>query len=80
MKTLIIVVHPKMQKSLINKRWVEELNKFPEKYTVHQLYENYPDENIDIEKEQKYFIKIKHLQIKIQGIKNTKQVIYFHFN
>lgn len=52
MKTLVIVTHPKMKESLINKRWVEELNKFPEKYTVHQLYENYPDEIIDIKKEQ----------------------------
>ena len=52
MKTLVIVTHPKMEESLINKRWVEELKKFPEKYTVHQLYENYPDENIDVKKEQ----------------------------
>ncbi|VXB78114.1 MULTISPECIES: NAD(P)H-dependent oxidoreductase [Chryseobacterium] len=52
MKTLVIVTHPKMKESLINKRWVEELNKFPEKYTVHQLYESYPDEIIDVKKEQ----------------------------
>ncbi|MCW3161572.1 NAD(P)H-dependent oxidoreductase [Chryseobacterium oryctis] len=52
MKTLIIVIHPKMEESLINKRWVEELNKFPEKYVVHQLYETYPDEKIDVVKEQ----------------------------
>ncbi|MBD3907235.1 NAD(P)H-dependent oxidoreductase [Chryseobacterium sp. Ch-15] len=52
MKTLIIVIHPKMQESLINKRWVEELHKSPEKYTVHQLYKNYPDEIIDVKKEQ----------------------------
>lgn len=31
---------------------MEELNKFPEKYTVHQLYESYPDEIIDFKKEQ----------------------------
>lgn len=52
MKKLIIVVHPKIKDSLINKRWIEELNKFPEKYFVHQLYENYPEEIIDIEREQ----------------------------
>lgn len=52
MKTLIIAVHPHMENSIINKRWVEELNKYPEKYTVHQLYEAYPDEKIDIKKEQ----------------------------
>ncbi|MFP3597281.1 NAD(P)H-dependent oxidoreductase [Chryseobacterium sp. SIMBA_029] len=52
MKTLVIAVHPHMENSLINKRWIEELNKYPEKYTVHQLYEAYPDEKIDVKKEQ----------------------------
>lgn len=52
MKTLIIVTHPVMETSLINKRWVEELKKYPEKYTVHELHKAYPDENIDAEKEQ----------------------------
>ena len=52
MKTLVIVTHPKMEESLINRRWVEELNKFPEKYTVHELYKAYPDEIFDIKKEQ----------------------------
>ena len=41
-----------METSSINKRWMEELNKFPEKYTVHELYKAYPDEILDIEKEQ----------------------------
>ncbi|MCW3170149.1 NAD(P)H-dependent oxidoreductase [Chryseobacterium sp. 09-1422] len=52
MKTLVIVTHPTMDESLINKRWVEELNKFPEKYVVHELYKAYPDEILDIKKEQ----------------------------
>ncbi|WP_257669819.1 NAD(P)H-dependent oxidoreductase [Parapedobacter tibetensis] len=53
MRILIIVIHNKIKDSLINKRWVEELNKHPDKYDVHQLYEIYPDEKIDIIKEQK---------------------------
>lgn len=53
MKTLVIIIHPTMENSLINKRWKEELEKFPEKFTVHDLYEAYPDGNINIEKEQK---------------------------
>lgn len=53
MKTLVIIIHPTMENSLINKRWKEELEKFPEKLTVHDLYEVYPDGNINIEKEQK---------------------------
>ncbi|QPQ28837.1 NAD(P)H-dependent oxidoreductase [Lysinibacillus sp. JNUCC 51] len=53
MKTLIIVTHPSLETSVINKSWVEELKKHPEKYTIHELYKVYPDGNIDVEKEQK---------------------------
>ncbi|OZB98952.1 NAD(P)H-dependent oxidoreductase [Paenibacillus sp. XY044] len=52
MKTFVIVTHPNIETSVINKRWVEELLKYPEKYTVHELYKTYPDGNIDVEKEQ----------------------------
>ena len=53
MKTLVIVIHPDIQNSAINRRWVEELNKFPDRYTVHQLYEVYSDEKLNITAEQK---------------------------
>ncbi|KAA3435926.1 NAD(P)H-dependent oxidoreductase [Rufibacter hautae] len=53
MKTLVIVVHPDMDNSLINKRWVEELGKFPDKYVVHQLYGVYADGKLDVPAEQK---------------------------
>ena len=53
MKTLIIVTHPDMQNSIVNKRWIEELYKFPDQFHVHQLYEAYPDEKIDVSVEQK---------------------------
>ncbi|ASK30079.1 NAD(P)H oxidoreductase [Chryseobacterium sp. T16E-39] len=52
MKTLVIITHPHMEDSLINKKWKEELEKYPEKYTVHDLYSVYPDEKIDVAKEQ----------------------------
>ncbi|GAA4790308.1 NAD(P)H-dependent oxidoreductase [Olivibacter ginsenosidimutans] len=52
MKTLIIVVHPNIERSLINKRWIEELRKYPEKFKLHQLYKVYPDEKIDVSAEQ----------------------------
>lgn len=53
MKTLIIIIHPDLKNSLINKRWIEELQKFPGKYLIHDLHSLYPDEKIDIEKEQR---------------------------
>lgn len=52
MKTLIIIIHPDPENSVVNKRWMEELNKYPEKYTVRDLHNLYPDEKIDIIQEQ----------------------------
>ena len=53
MKTLVIVAHPSLETSVINKRWVVELKKYLEKYTVHELSDVYPDGNIDAEKDRK---------------------------
>lgn len=53
MQTLIIVIHPNLKNSVVNKRWVEELNKYPDKYVVHNLHEMYPTGQLDISKEQK---------------------------
>lgn len=52
MKTLVIVTHPDLNASVINKRWVAELEKYPDLYTVHQLHKAYPDEKIDVQAEQ----------------------------
>lgn len=52
-KTLVIITHPDLENSLINKRWMEELQKYPDQYTLHELHGLYPDENIDIEQEQR---------------------------
>ncbi|WP_337064639.1 NAD(P)H-dependent oxidoreductase [Rouxiella badensis] len=53
MKTLIIVIHPNINDSIVNKRWVSELDKYPDLFTVHSLYQHYPDGIIDVEKEQR---------------------------
>ncbi len=53
MKTLIIVSHPNISKSVVNKRWVEELKRYPDKYTVHELTAIYPDKKINVEREQR---------------------------
>jgi putative NADPH-quinone reductase len=53
MKTLIIVIHPDIKNSRINKRWIQELEKFPGKYHIHQLHEVYPGQIFDIAAEQK---------------------------
>ena len=61
MKTLIIINHPNMEHSVINKQWVKELKKYPECYTVHELDKIYPDGKIDIEKEQQLVESHKNL-------------------
>src|SRR5690606_2373350 len=53
MKTLVVVIHPEMHVSVFNKRWVEELKKFPNEFYIHELHHAYPDEKINIEEEQK---------------------------
>ncbi|HBU80683.1 MAG TPA: flavodoxin family protein [Paenibacillus sp.] len=52
LKTLVIVAHPNMETSVINKRWIEELQQYPEKYTIHELYKVYPDGHINVQQEQ----------------------------
>jgi len=52
MKTLVIIIHPNIQNSTVNKQWLQALNRSPEKFTVHQLYEAYPDEKLDVAAEQ----------------------------
>ena len=47
-KTLIVVAHPNMAGSVVNKRWLAELRKYPDRFTVHELYAAYPDGKIDV--------------------------------
>ena len=68
MKTLIIVTHPHIEDSLINKRWIEELEKYPEQYTIHQLYKVYPDECIDVKKEQQLIEQYDTLYFSFRSI------------
>jgi len=53
MKTLVIVTHPNMESSVVNRRWIEELKKYPDDFEIHQLYKVYPDEKINVLAEQR---------------------------
>jgi len=57
MKTLIILTHPNIENSVTNKRWIEELEKYPNNFDIHQLYKVYPDEKIKVIAEQKLMEK-----------------------
>lgn len=51
-KTLVIVAHPNMHRSRVNRLWIERLEAEPERYTVHDLYAAYPEGVIDVAREQ----------------------------
>ena len=53
MTTLIILAHPDIEASRVNRRWRQELLLHPEDVTVHELYKEYPDWNIDVPREQR---------------------------
>lgn len=57
MRTLVIVAHPHIEKSKINKRWIEELEKHSDEITVHELYKVAPDWEFNIEEEQKLLVE-----------------------
>ncbi|WP_108669987.1 NAD(P)H-dependent oxidoreductase [Peribacillus acanthi] len=55
MKTLVIVAHPNLEQSRVNKHLAEVIEKY-ENVTVHRLYDVYPDETIDIVREQELLL------------------------
>ncbi|WP_138495647.1 NAD(P)H-dependent oxidoreductase [Paenibacillus pinistramenti] len=56
MKTLVMVVHPNFEQSRANKRLVQELEGKSD-VTIHNLYEAYPTEQIDVEREQQLLLE-----------------------
>ena len=47
-KTLVVVTHPNIEQSHVNKSWVDALKAHPDLYTVHEIYKLYPDGKIDV--------------------------------
>jgi putative NADPH-quinone reductase len=52
MKKLVIITHPNLSASKINTHWIQTLQKYPDQFELHILYEVYPDLSFDIAKEQ----------------------------
>jgi putative NADPH-quinone reductase len=57
MNIIVILAHPNISESRVNKRWLEELQKNNHFVNIHQLYEVYPDEKIDVKFEQDLLLK-----------------------
>lgn len=52
MKSLVILAHPSIGDSRVNRRWRQELDRYPDEVVVHELYREYPDWDIDVGREQ----------------------------
>ncbi|MET3209187.1 UNVERIFIED_CONTAM: putative NADPH-quinone reductase [Paenibacillus sp. PvR008] len=61
MKTLVILANPNIEDSRVNRRWKQELSKYPEEITIHEIYKEYPNWSIDVLKEQKLLEAYSHV-------------------
>ncbi|MEK4996962.1 NAD(P)H-dependent oxidoreductase [Paenibacillus sp. FSL H7-0918] len=61
MKTLVILAHPNLENSRVNQRWKEELLLYPNDITLHEIYKEYPDWNIDVSREQNLMEAYDHV-------------------
>lgn len=52
MKTLILLAHPNIHQSVVHKRWLEEVKQYQNDFTVHDIYAEYPDWDINVKREQ----------------------------
>lgn len=52
MSKLVVVTHPNLNQSVVNRLWLEELTEHNEEIKIHSLYETYPDLNFDVQAEQ----------------------------
>ena len=46
-RVLVIVDHSSFDSSVINRRWVDELRRYPDEFLVHNLQSSYPSGTID---------------------------------
>ena len=61
MTTLVILAHPNVEASRVNRRWRQELLLHPDKVTIHELYKEYPDWKIDVAGEQQLLEEHEHI-------------------
>lgn len=52
MKKLVIITHPNIEESIVNKTWQSKLEENTDTFVVYSLYEEYPNLDFDIKKEQ----------------------------
>lgn len=60
MRTMVIVAHPRLEQSRANRKMAEEARKLPG-VIVRDLYREYPDWRIDVEKEQRQLLEVDRI-------------------
>lgn len=55
MKILVLLAHPQLDRSRVNRTWVEHLQRYPE-ITIHHLYQEYFDAPFDIYRERELLL------------------------
>ena len=50
-KTMVVLAHPDMENSAVNKKWIEELQKCSDKILIHDLHKEYPNCIFNVDKE-----------------------------
>lgn len=55
-KVLIVFAHPRLENSRINRRLIDAVPREPN-FTFHDLYDSYPDFNIDVEREKELLLE-----------------------
>lgn len=61
MKTLVILAHPNLEASRVNKRWKKELLQHPNDIAIHEIYKEYPEWKIDVSREQTLLEAYNHV-------------------
>jgi len=61
MSKLVIVTHPNIKDSNINKTWLSEIKKYPSDFHIHSIYDQYPDLIFDVSKEQELLSKYNEI-------------------
>ena len=61
MKKLVIITHPDIESSNVNRTWKQELDRHPESFQTHLLYERYPDLSFDIQAEQQLLSQFEEI-------------------
>ena len=60
-KTMVVLAHPDMENSAVNKKWIEELQKCSDKILIHDLHKEYPNCIFNVDKEHEFLENVENV-------------------